>query len=271
MDSRVIDIQRVKETFADYTRGYNPEDPKIALKIAHTYRVADHCREIALSLLEEGEVLPCEQDEDIADIFADLSWLSGMLHDIGRFEQVRIYNTFIDSKSVDHAQFGADLLFGKDRMIERFIDERRYDDMLETAIRNHNRFRIEEGISGYTEILSHILRDADKVDILRVNIETPMVDIYNTTEEILYNAPVSPEVIEQIKRHQTVTREVRKTPADHLMGHMALMFELVYPRSREIAKREGYLQKMFDFPTKNPVTKDAIQLVKAELETVEDR
>ena len=86
-----IDRQKVREQFAAYTRNYDPSDTKIALKIAHTYRVADNCERIAKSIgLDDEEV--------------DFAWLSGMLHDIGRFEQVVRYNTFIDSESVDHAE-----------------------------------------------------------------------------------------------------------------------------------------------------------------------
>ena len=39
---------------------------------------------------------------DAADV--DLAWLLGMLHDVGRFEQLRRYGTFIDADSTDHAQ-----------------------------------------------------------------------------------------------------------------------------------------------------------------------
>ena len=50
-----------------------------------------------------------------------------MLHDIGRFEQIKRYGTFNDSKSVDHGEFGADLLFKEQRLIEDYIDVRDYD------------------------------------------------------------------------------------------------------------------------------------------------
>lgn len=33
-----------------------------------------------------------------------------MLHDIGRFEQIRCFGTFNDGMSVDHAELGADIL-----------------------------------------------------------------------------------------------------------------------------------------------------------------
>ena len=60
-----IDRKKIREQFASYTRNYDPEDPKIALKIAHTYRVADNCEEIAGTI--------GLSDEDI-----EFAWLSGM-------------------------------------------------------------------------------------------------------------------------------------------------------------------------------------------------
>ena len=249
----IIDRQRVKEQFAAYTRNYDPSDPKIALKIAHTYRVADNCEEIAKSL-------------DLDDEDVEFAWLSGMLHDVGRFEQVKRYNTFIDSESVDHAEFGADLLFGEDKLITAYTDSRAWDSDLETVIRQHNKYRMDETISGKKLVFCNILRDADKVDILRVNVETPMEEIYNVTEEVLLSSGVSEKVMEQVREHRAVNRDIMDSPAEHLIGHIALAFEIVYPKSREIARRQGYLYKMFEFPTKNESTKKALAETKTEIE-----
>ena len=71
-----LDRESVNKRFADYTDNYNSSDPKIKLKIDHTYRVADLCERIAMTAPGADK---------------DLAWLSGMLHDIGRFEQVRRY------------------------------------------------------------------------------------------------------------------------------------------------------------------------------------
>ena len=95
----------VRRQFAEYVRSYDAGDPKIALKTAHTYRVAAISEDIAHSL--------GLHDRDVS-----IAWLNGMLHDIGRFEQVKRYGTFIDADSVDHAQLGADILFGEGRLIE---------------------------------------------------------------------------------------------------------------------------------------------------------
>lgn len=247
-----VNRQRVKEQFAAYTRNYDPSDPKIALKIAHTYRVADHCEQIARSI--------GLSDEDV-----EFAWLSGMLHDIGRFEQVKRYNTFIDSESVDHAEFGADLLFGKDNLILSYVDDRSRDKELETVIRQHNKYRIDSAVTGQTLVFCNILRDADKVDILRVNVETPMEEIYNVTEEVLLTSGVSEKVMQQVREHHAVNRDVMVSPAEHLIGHIALVFELVYPKSRELALKQGYLDKMFEFPTRNESTKKALEETRKEL------
>ena len=75
-----IERERVRETFREYTDAYDATDEKIKLKIDHTYRVAELCERIAKAeQMEKTEV--------------DLAWLLGMLHDVGRFEQLRRYGT----------------------------------------------------------------------------------------------------------------------------------------------------------------------------------
>jgi putative nucleotidyltransferase with HDIG domain len=248
-----IDRKRVREQFASYTRNYDPEDVKIALKIAHTYRVADNCEKIAQSI--------GMSQEDV-----DFAWLSGMLHDIGRFEQVKRYNTFIDSESVDHAEFGADLLFGDSNLIINYLDDTSETDQLETVIRQHNKYRVNQQVTGKTLDFCNILRDADKVDILRVNVETPMEEIYNVSEEVLMTSGVSEKVMEQVREHHAVLREIMDSPAEHLIGHIALVFELVFPKSLELALEQGYLYKMFAFPSRNETTLKAIVDTRKELE-----
>ena len=249
----LVDRKRVREEFATYTRSYDPTDPKIALKIAHTYRVADNCEEIAKSI-------------NLSKEDTDLAWLSGMLHDVGRFEQVRIYNTFMDSESVDHAEFGADLLFGKEHLIERYIDDRSYDEMLEIVIRQHNKYRVSEDVTDKTHVFCDILRDADKVDILRVNVETPMAEIYNVPEEEFIKSGVTEAVMQKVREHVAVPRDIRTMPVDNLIGHIALCFELVYKKSWELAKSQGYLEKMLSFPTTNGSAINALKEIRQELE-----
>ena len=277
----VINRKNVINAFAEYVRNYDPSDEKIKLKIDHTYRVAGLCQRIAESLgLSEPDV--------------DIAWLLGMLHDIGRFEQIRRFGTFNDVQSVDHAEFGADLLL-KEGLIRKFAEgyyeecelarsgneeagqaysrqkdcqkdckegklnseqvkcnEGKLAGLLELAIRQHNKYRVKEGLTERQLMFCNILRDADKVDIFKVNAEVPMEIIYDITTEELKNGIITKEVLESFYRKETVLKSLRKSAVDHIVGHISLLFELVYPESYRQAKEQGYVYKLLDFKSDVP-------------------
>lgn len=259
----VINRKNVINAFAEYVRNYDPSDEKIKLKIDHTYRVAGLCQRIAESLgLSEPDV--------------DIAWLLGMLHDIGRFEQIRRFGTFNDVQSVDHAEFGADLLF-KEGLIRKFAEgyyeecelarsgneeaeqiiknnEHHNKDtgLLEMAIRQHNKYRVKEDLTERQRMFCDILRDADKVDIFKVNADIPMEIIYDVTTEELNNGIITKEVLESFYKKETVLKSVRRSAVDHIVGHISLLFELVYKESYRQAKEQGYVYKLLDFKSDVP-------------------
>lgn len=274
----VINRKAVLNAFAGYVHYYDTSDGKIKLKIDHTYRVAALCERIADSVGLTGE------DKDVA-------WLLGMLHDIGRFEQIRCFGTFNDGMSVDHAELGADILFDPDRkdevcvtsaqgtvyaiknpmcepinvaivknapcIINKFAEgyvEKNGSVLLELAIRQHNKFRIAEGLSKREEMFCNILRDADKIDILKVNVDVPLETIYNSTTEEIRNSVITDEVLECFYAKQTVLKSLKKSVVDNIVGHISLIFELVYPVSLKIVKEQGYVYKMLDFKSDRPGT-----------------
>ena len=258
-----INRKNVINAFAEYVRNYDPSDEKIKLKIDHTYRVAGLCQRIAESLgLSEPDV--------------DIAWLLGMLHDIGRFEQIRRFGTFNDVQSVDHAEFGADLLF-KEGLIRKFAEgyyeecelaepENQEDEqiiknnehhnkdtgLLEMAIRQHNKYRVKEDLTERQRMFCDILRDADKVDIFKVNADIPMEIIYDVTTEELKNGVITKEVLESFYKKETVLKSVRRSAVDHIVGHISLLFELVYKESYRQAKEQGYVYKLLNFKSDVP-------------------
>ena len=237
----MVDRERVIRAFDEYVAAYNADDPKIRLKIDHTLRVAALCERI-------GKAAGLDS--------TDLTWLSGMLHDIGRFEQVRRYNTFVDADSVDHAQLGADLLF-HEGLLDRFSADLTETEkrILERSIRSHSAYRLGPDLTGTEIVYCNILRDADKIDIFRVNCDTPLEEIYNVTAEDLKTAGVSEEVRDCFRRRTAVLRNLRKTAIDYVVAHLCLTFELVYPISREIAREQGYVDRLLNFQSENPETK----------------
>lgn len=243
---------KIINAFENYVSDYDLQDAKIRLKYIHTRKVAENSERIARSLSLPGE-----------DVF--LAWEIGMLHDIGRFEQLRRYNTFSDADSIDHAAFGADLLF-QEGLIRQFDSDTSGYDIIETAIRCHSLYRLPKGLNDREIMFCQIIRDADKTDIFRANYETGMAAIYNVTEEELENSAVTPEVYEAFCEEHAILRNLKKTPVDHLIGHISLMFELVYPESRRITAEQGYLEKLLAFPSKNPDTRKILDAARRNYE-----
>lgn len=238
-----MDYERVKDAFGRYTSHYDCSDRRIMLKIAHTYSVAHLCRRIA-----EAEGL------DGRDV--DLAWLTGMLHDIGRFEQLKRFGTFVDADSIDHAQYGVEILFGGGR-IHDFLDIEEGDadyGIIRTAVGSHSAYRVGE-MDPRTRMFCDILRDADKVDILRVNHDEPLEVIYNVSEEELRGAVIADEVMRNFFERHAVPHSAKRTCVDSVVGHISLVFELVYPESLRIVREQGYLEKLLRFPSDNPVTR----------------
>lgn len=243
-----IDREKVKSVFADYVAAYDINDTKVRLKVEHTYRVADLCDMIARSLKLTSE-----------DV--DLAWLLGMFHDVGRFEQLRRYDTFEDSISVNHAALSADILF-TDGHVRDYIDDASEDKLMEKAIRLHNVYELPKALTDRELMYSQILRDADKVDILKVNCDFPMDEIYNTTMEAFYTDDISPKVLEDSLAHLNVNRSHTVTSIDHLVGHISLVYGLVYPASVAEAMRQGYIEQMLSFESHNPKTQDAMKQIR---------
>lgn len=250
--------EQIQNTFKNYTDKYDISDPKIRLKVEHTYRVAELSQKISTSISDEYSL----SEKDIT-----LAWIIGMLHDIGRFEQVRRYGTFIDSQSVDHAQFGADLLFGpgKDAELDMILPER---ELIEKAIRNHNKYRISNDLSDREVLFANIIRDADKVDILKVNVDFSDNDIYGISEDEVLNADISEDVLAAVLEGSAVNRALVKTPMDTIVAHASMMQELVFGLSRQIVKEQGYLVRLLNKDVKRLETIDKLEMVKNQMKKV---
>ncbi len=261
VDKLVIDRQKVKDEFARYTGNYDVDNDKIRLKIEHTYRVADLCDKIV-------------KDLGLSSYDIDMAWLIGMLHDVGRFEQLRKYGTFSDADSIDHAHYAAEILFDDGEIsgyIGNNVDICNDTDkdgnltdigIIRKAIWNHSAYRIEEGLDERAVLFCNIIRDADKIDIFKVINDTPIGTIYKVSSEDVVNAKISDDVLQAIKEQHAVLRSLKKTPADHIAGHIALAFELVFPVSLRIAQEQGYLDKLMNFRTCNDKTKEQFKEIR---------
>ncbi len=246
-----IDRKQAENVFREYAERYDLSDEMIRLKAEHTYRVADLCDRIARSIeLPEAET--------------DLAWLIGLLHDIGRFEQQRRYHTFIDADSIDHARCSVDVLFGEGK-IREFLEDGEEDEVIREAVAAHNKYRIPDGLDERTCRFANILRDADKIDIARVNVEFPLEEIYHVSHEELYSGRISPEVMESFREGHAVLRSLIHSAVDHVVGHISMAYELVYPLSRKIMGEQGYLNRLMEFSSENPETGELFREIREKM------
>lgn len=226
----MIDISKAKEVFANYIKKYNPENEKIAMKIIHINKVAEISKEIAIKNNFNKE------EQKLAELI-------GLLHDIGRFEQIRLYNTFIDQISVNHAEMGIKVLF-EDGLIREFLKETDYDEIIKTAILNHNIGRIDNSVTGRKLDFCKIIRDADKVDIYRVLTTENMAEIYEKDD--ISNELISDEIFREFKEDRIIDYKNRKSAADVMVSHFTYIFDFNFDYCLKKIKSEKYIEKLLE-------------------------
>ncbi|MCI9016985.1 MAG: HD domain-containing protein [Clostridia bacterium] len=239
----MIDIIKAQKAFKDYIKSYDIKSGKIAVKIAHIGRVTNISKEIAKKLeLSKQDILLAE--------------LIGMLHDIGRFEQARIYNTFVDKESINHGQYGVKILFEKN-LIRKFIQEDSYDKIIYKAIINHNRPSIEKGLSEKENLHCKIIRDADKVDIYYALTTENIQDTYSC--EDMSNDIINKEVVRQFKQEHQIDYSILKNAAETMIAHICYVYDFNYEFALEIVKENDYITKLANkYKFKKEETKKAI-------------
>ncbi len=248
----MIDLEIAKKEFQKYLESYNSENHKILIKIQHSYRVMDVSRQIAESL---------ELDEENIQ----LTELIGLLHDIGRFEQLKIYDTFNDRTSMDHADYGAEILL-KDNFIRKFIKDDKYDSTIYKAIKYHNKYKIGEGLNEHELLHAKIIRDADKTDIYEVyirDIESGATELYDFDK--IGKQEISLEVLKCFKEHKLVDKRITKNQADRLISTFAFVFDYNFAKGLELVRDREYIQKIIK-RIKTDFNKEKLDMIQESIE-----
>lgn len=225
----MLDLIKAKQFYKEYIKNYDSENPKIALKIAHIFRTAEKARKIATNLnLSE---------EDI-----NLAELIGMLHDIGRFEQLKRYNTYNDRESINHGELGAKILF-EDKLIENFIDDRQFDRIIYLAIINHNRDNIENGLNQRELLHCKIIRDADKWDILYVETIESNEALWGISNPVFDNE-ITTEIFDRYMKTGRIDYSKTKGKEDVFITELAHIFNIYFDYTLENIVQGDYLNRI---------------------------
>ena len=196
----------LEENFDKYASNYDLSDNNLKSKYNHSYRVMNLMIKYATTLGWS------KQDIELAKII-------GLLHDYGRFEQYRIYKSFIDLETVDHANKSVEELFDKNQIVE-FTNRVEDYDLIRFAIKNHNKLNIESTDNERYIRFAKLIRDADKVDIMYVL--TNEIERKGTTEGY------TKEAMEYIRNYKNVPRTCVKNENDRILVDISFVFDLNY-------------------------------------------
>lgn len=230
------------EEFIKYTEKYDLNNNDIKRKQLHSLRVMNICKDIAIGLnLSEEEI--------------NLAAIIGLLHDIGRFEQYKQYKTYVDKISVDHGDLGAEIL---EKDIRKYVQNNNYDEIIKIAVKNHNKYKIQDGLTENQLLFSKIIRDADKIDIYYESVE-----IFWKNEEYKVNeSVVSQEYISDFKKLKPLKSKSFETPIETVIKKIAYIFDMNFKSTFRIIKDEDYINKILNrYDIKDNYTKTVMQEV----------
>lgn len=148
----------------------------------------------------------------------------------------------------------------KDDYIKKYIDDEHYIGVILKAIKNHNKFKIEDDLNEEELLFAKIIRDADKLDILYEGLE-----IYWNTKrekESVENSKISVKIEQQFKAERPVKKlgNERNDTVDGLLILLSYIYDINFKETLEIVNQEDYVNKILSrFEFKNEETKKQIE------------
>jgi len=233
-----MNYETAESEFKKYAKDYDKTNPKINLKIKHSFTVVEKSEFIAKELGLNSENI------ELAKIIA-------LLHDIGRLKQIKLYNSFKDHNTMDHGNYAIKILF-EDNLIRNFVYDNKHDKIISKAIKNHNKYKIEERLTDEKLLHCKIIRDADKLD---------NYEIISTTEKTFSPTDkITNEVFNDFINHKNIDITTLKTELDKFIYYITWIFNINFDCSLKYIQEKNYINLMFDrFKFEDKETKNKIE------------
>ncbi|MBI4838489.1 MAG: HD domain-containing protein [Nitrospirae bacterium] len=230
------DIICFKNWFSDYSRSFNftdkNEQRNIDLKIEHTHHVCRNIIKIAKDIFYDVNKIR------IAETIA-------LFHDVGRFPQFARYKTFKDNISINHGLLGAKTLIGE-KVLN--ILPGREQNLIIGSVRFHSAFKLPHSKDKDLISFLKLIRDADKLDILRVFIEydeTPKEGRASAAGLGLVDSPeYSKEVLSCFYKGQIPSYTTLKTLGDFKLMHLTWLYDLNFRGTFKLLLKRDYINKI---------------------------
>ena len=225
------DIRPLRRWFAKYARSFYSDDADVQahvrLKEEHTARVCERMDELSDSL-----ALAPEQ-KTLAQVVA-------LFHDVGRFQQYTQYRTFNDFRSEDHACMGVRILQETGVLSDLSAAQQ---SLVHKAVRYHNGREIPPD-SEESVFFARMIRDADKLDILKMLTSSDELVRMMPMPEYAGQQLVSPSTVEYILQGNVARFEHIRTAADLMLFRMSWVFDMNFPWTFRQVQEKKYLEKM---------------------------
>lgn len=205
--------------FKKHVEDFDFSNNMISRKFYHTLRVAEYAKRIAKS-------------ENLNEHDYNLAFICALLHDIGRFEQAKLYNTYDDLKSVDHGNLGYEILL-RDNYISEYVTDDIDKQIVLKSVQNHNKLSINPSLNDRELFFTKLIRDADKLDIL----DKQKNEISDG------NGAIEEQAIQLIKEHKLFKRDtIIRTNATDIVLTISFIFDINFKKSFEILKENKTIE-----------------------------
>lgn len=215
-------MEKAMKLFNNYVKQFDFNNPKIRYKFHHSYRVMEIAKEIALSL-------------NLNDEDSYIVTLAALLHDIGRFNQIKNYDTYLDQISTDHGNEGERVLKEND-FIKQFVLDEKIINIILNSTKYHNKYEIDPNLDQKTTLICKIVRDADKLDIM-----TELGNIITLKEIILKKELVDAIYKEEICKNKNCNNEV-----DTIIRILSWVYDLNFKYSFDYLMKNKIIEKKFN-------------------------
>jgi putative nucleotidyltransferase with HDIG domain len=241
-------LQSLQNWFSAYCGAFSlpaDEDQKnIELKRLHTHEVCLNAGRIALDLNMDPHS-------------SALAAAAALFHDVGRFQQYERYKTFDDSISVNHAALGVRVLV-KHKALGglRKPDQ----DVIIRSVMLHNVFSLPQDLDDETRLFAQLVRDADKLDILRVFIEYYEQDEKSRSGAVALGLPATPgysqDVLACLKNGTMAKKSMLRNQNDFKLLQLAWVYDLHFFSSLQMLMERDLIRRVAE---KLPDTREITQ------------
>lgn len=207
-------------------------EPNMQLKYAHTKQVCSLLNSMADSL-------------NMSETERFIALTIGLLHDIGRFYQIKFHKTFSDHDGLNHAELGIEIIQAKNLISPLSEYEQ---DIIYYSIRNHNVRELPADVPAHVRHFALLIRDADKLDIVQIAIDhfkainqpkdSKLKDIIC---EVSLDGVCSQKVIDDVLANRAVSFTDIKTIYDEMLLHLSWIESLNFDFSVRHYTEAGYI------------------------------